>query len=341
MAAKWQQWMPFHIDRFKASSAVRAMHPTARAGYLYLLTCQWQSDDCSISSDPLNLAEMSELEDELWAQHGPRILRNFEVMANGRLRNGVCHREWTEAKRIFEANYCSPEHLHQVRSAAGRKGNDLRWGHIAKDSKCDVSPSQTSRKTSPTGTYTETSTSTSTGTKTEEQKQVQVQKQKRSAKAKPVAEPTEHTLFRQDFDRFFQHKNQAPAPWDAKEATVLSRWMKANPTISRAQWQTILNNRARSPCAYAAPLSKWIGSALAFLNGTADDWGKPTEGGHHGPPALNRAAQRTNGNIAAAIAAAEAITDHGTPGHPGRSPTSGREPTDAGTPLLGTRSSRG
>ena len=49
MPAKWQQWMPFRIDAFKGSPAVQAMHPSARSGYLYLLTYAWQTDDCTIS----------------------------------------------------------------------------------------------------------------------------------------------------------------------------------------------------------------------------------------------------------------------------------------------------
>jgi hypothetical protein len=116
MPAKWQQWMPFQIDRFKASPSVRAMHPAARIGYLYLLACQWQSADCSIPSDPLTLAEMSELGDELWAAHGPRILRKFEpVNGDGTLRNAVCYGEWLEAKRIFDARRVAADRTNQLR----------------------------------------------------------------------------------------------------------------------------------------------------------------------------------------------------------------------------------
>src|ERR1700678_549405 len=103
MPAKWQQWMPFRIDAFKGSPAVQAMHPCARIGYLYLLARAWQTDDCTVSSDALQLAEDSGLGDELWALHSPRILRKFEaVNGNGRLRNQVCFEEWSEAKRIYE-----------------------------------------------------------------------------------------------------------------------------------------------------------------------------------------------------------------------------------------------
>src|SRR6185312_2028456 len=109
MPAKWQQWMPFHIDRFKGSSSVQAMHPSARCGYLYLLTAAWQSDDCSIPTDPMELSELSALGDELWSQFGPRILRKFIPGAEGRLTNGVLRKEWEEAKRVFEARQASAE----------------------------------------------------------------------------------------------------------------------------------------------------------------------------------------------------------------------------------------
>lgn len=99
-------------------------------------------------------------------------------------------------------------------------------------------------------------------------------------KDKPsVDEPSLLTLFREDFDRYYQHKNNAPGPWDAKEATRLKRWMQANPTITREQFRVILNNRARSPVGHAKPLSVWIGVAVGWLNGPADDWGKAIANG--------------------------------------------------------------
>ena len=119
--------MPFHIDRFMGSPAVQAMHPCARIGYIYLLACAWQTENCTISNDPLELAENSGLGDELWSLHGPRILRKFEPVEDGRLRNTVCFDEWSEAKRIFEKNHLPPEEVREKRSAAGRKGNAVRW----------------------------------------------------------------------------------------------------------------------------------------------------------------------------------------------------------------------
>jgi 5-methylcytosine-specific restriction endonuclease McrA len=132
LAARWQQWMPFHIDRFKGSPAVQAMHPAARMGYLYLLSCQWQSDECSLPSDPIDLAEMSGLGDELWLQYSMRILRKFDVLPNGRLRNDALFEEWEKAQHI-----CDPE---KRRAAAvtkwgdaegDKRGRDLRSQRLA------------------------------------------------------------------------------------------------------------------------------------------------------------------------------------------------------------------
>lgn len=115
--AKWQQWMPFRIGAFKSSPAVQAMHSSARSGYLYLLACCWQTEDCTIPSDPILLAEMSGMGDELWALHGPRILRKFhEVDGTDRLRNDVCHQEWLDAKAVFDRRRASAERTNSARS---------------------------------------------------------------------------------------------------------------------------------------------------------------------------------------------------------------------------------
>jgi hypothetical protein len=160
MASKWQQWMPLKIDAFRASPAVQAMHPAARAGYIYLLLSAWQTDDCTVSADPLDLAETSGLGDELWALYGARIIRKFDEVEGGKLRNAVLFVEWQEAREIFEKNHLTPEELHEKRSSAGRKGNEVRWRKIAKSSQMRGNESQNDCKTSPTVTGTETVTST-------------------------------------------------------------------------------------------------------------------------------------------------------------------------------------
>ena len=116
MAAKWQQWMPFHIDRFKGSPAVQAMPHESKMAYWYLLSAAWQTDDCTLSSDPLDLAEKSGLGDERWAILGPRILRKFDILENGRLRNPASFEQWQEAKRIHEARQDAAKKTTEIRS---------------------------------------------------------------------------------------------------------------------------------------------------------------------------------------------------------------------------------
>ena len=115
MAKKWQKWMPFHIDRFRGSPNVQVMHPAARMGFLYLLASAWQTDDCTVSADPIDLATESGLGDELWATYGPRIMRKFEVI-EGRARNKVLFGEWSEAKRVFDARSQAANRVNSERS---------------------------------------------------------------------------------------------------------------------------------------------------------------------------------------------------------------------------------
>jgi hypothetical protein len=165
MPAKWQQWMPFKIDAFRASAAVAAMHPAARIGFVYLLTAQWQSEDSTISADPLDLAEESGIGDELWALHGPRILRKFAPVDGqpGRLRNDVCYEEWLEAKRIFEEGQAHREEVSRKRAEAGRIGNAKRWGSQTEGFATNQ-PSQPNPNEIANDRLTGTGTGTGTGT---------------------------------------------------------------------------------------------------------------------------------------------------------------------------------
>ena len=130
MAERWQQWMPFHIDRFRGSPNVQAMHPAARCGFLYLLSSAWQTADCSISADPLDLATESGLGDELWAIHGPRILRMFHDNGNGRLVNDVLTGEWNLAYRKFLANQERAKNTNDKRRANAERTSDVRQDNV-------------------------------------------------------------------------------------------------------------------------------------------------------------------------------------------------------------------
>jgi hypothetical protein len=107
------------------------------------------------------------------------------------------------------------------------------------------------------------------------EEKLETKKQKPTAKVKPL--PDERFGdFRNDFETAYKFINKIPAPWDATEATRLSRWLKKNPTITREQWQSILKNRkASAGVNHKAELSQWLKYALSWLDGQADKWGNP------------------------------------------------------------------
>lgn len=127
MPAVWQKWMPLHIDKLWSSPEVQRMHGWAFKGYMSLITAQWQSDDCTITSSVENLAVISRLSDEQWAEHSPAILRKFPVEGDG-LRNGTCYEQWMEAKARYEEGQLAYEQLKAARSVAGKYGAQVREG---------------------------------------------------------------------------------------------------------------------------------------------------------------------------------------------------------------------
>jgi uncharacterized protein YdaU (DUF1376 family) len=95
--------MPLYIDQFWSSPSVARMTPAGKMGYFALLCAQWQSEDCSLSGDPHELAIASRLSDEEWEKSAAAILRKFHSIEGGRLRNPACHAKWEEAKKVYDA----------------------------------------------------------------------------------------------------------------------------------------------------------------------------------------------------------------------------------------------
>lgn len=267
MAERWQQWMPFHIDKFRGSPEVQAMHPAGRMGYLYLLASAWQTDDCTISADPMDLATESGLGDEFWALYGPRILRKFDAVDGGRLRNTVVFEEWSETKRVWEEKQMTPEERSELaikRRAAGIAGNEKRWSMHRKMKQVATTESQNiATCDEPDGKViaNDRLTGTGTGTTTKPQKQ----KHSRPPKADRVVDPR-HAEFREAFRAYFLYKNTGveQEPWDAQEAAQLSRFLAKNPNFTTEQWKRLLKNRAGSRVAHGENLSSWVGRALTW-----------------------------------------------------------------------------
>jgi hypothetical protein len=106
-------------------------------------------------------------------------------------------------------------------------------------------------------------------------------KTKAPAKVKPLPDPR-GAEFKTAFWDAFKLANNVPPAWDAKEATNLSRFLKANPTITAEQWRHILFNRSQSPINQKASLSVWVARALSWIDAPADEWGKPLDANKRG-----------------------------------------------------------
>lgn len=239
LAEKWQKWMPFHIDRFRGSQEVQAMNPAGRMGYLYLLASAWQTDDCTISSDPVDLATESGLGDELWAIHGPRILRNF-VRVGDRLRNLVIYEEWLEAKRVFDKR----------RSGAVRT-NSSRSAHAVRTQ---------SERRADTYTYT--------GTYTE--------KKQKTSRVKRESDPR-HVDFKAAIMAYAVFKGVTLA-WDGSEAKALALLLASAPDLDLTAFRACLNNRARSPATPHGERPRlWLPHILRYQQGPLNEFGKVGE----------------------------------------------------------------
>jgi hypothetical protein len=281
--AKWQRWMPMEIDALKASPAVQAMHPCARSGYVWLLLDAWQTEDCTIPSDPIDLADKSGLGDDLWAIHGLRILRKFDrVDGSDRLRNLPQYERWTAAKAAYEGR----------RQGANRM-NEQRWlplvndtvsetvtdtvideKHTMTDSVIDHLPSfpphPLSNPLKPTGTLRE--------------REVQKQKPSRSEGAKKVDE--RHQACKAVIKAYWETYNpELEVPWDGSEGKALGMFLSANSKITDVGVRKLLEQRARSEVNHSERPSKWIRNLISFARGPIDRYGKPLSlgGGTNAP----------------------------------------------------------
>ena len=237
------------------------MEPVARYGYLELLLTQWQSGDCSISADPLDLADASGLGDVLWENLSARIVRNFEILPSGRLRNAVCFEEWQEAKNIFEEN-------RQARSEAGKRGANARWGHviaIAKPSIPMAIAKENHGKKCLTGTVTETET-----------------KEQKPSRRKPASDGMKHSTdprhmaCKEAIFTYYREKNSGVDPdWNGREGAALGMLLGANPKLTADGMKRLLDHRRDSEVNHSDRPGLWIPNVKSFLNGPIDRFGKP------------------------------------------------------------------
>jgi len=129
VAERWQQWMPFHIDRWRGSVHVQAMRPAARIGYLYLLASAWQSDGCSLCDDDEGLRIQAGLDDAEWKMNSATILRRFTKNEDGRLVNVVLLSEWKRAEEKFKTNQARAETTNRKRATNAGRAPHEREAH--------------------------------------------------------------------------------------------------------------------------------------------------------------------------------------------------------------------
>ena len=293
MAAKWQQWMPFHIDKFRGSPAVQAMHPTARSGYLYLLSAQWQSEDGIIPADA-DLPALSGLGDELWAKYKDRILKCFVIGPDGEMVNQKCRQEWEEAKRVFNA-----------RKKAANRTNKDRW-YNGDRSVTDRGPNRSAN--------TITATATGTVTTTEKRKQKPSSAARKRTKKKMASPPTKtemeklrHTQFKAAIFEYWKSKNPGiDCPWQQMEGMQLEMWLKSSPNTTLPQFTAMLRNRYRSDVVHSERPSLWIRHITNYAHGPLNQYGK-LKGNGNGTNG-NRHHSKTSGNFDEARQAIEFLS---------------------------------
>lgn len=84
------------------------------------------------------------------------------------------------------------------------------------------------------------------------------------------------TPFRDEIARYWELTNpNVPMPWDGSEAKRLNEWLKACPTLTLANLQTMLDNRSRSDIVQSHRPRTWIQSLTDYANGPVDRYGKP------------------------------------------------------------------
>jgi uncharacterized protein YdaU (DUF1376 family) len=266
MSAKTDIWMPLYIGDYLADTA----HLDAResGAYLLLLMHEWRMG-------PLPVGDENRL------CVAARLVSHSDGLA-------TLKRLLSEFFTVVDNHYIQPrlerersrtENLRKRASAGASATNKKRWGNstpvgVAQVS-LNLSQEESLSVSQEESLNHRTSQSQSQSPKKQEQKQTPLP-QGKPAVTKNV--DPRFSLFRDDFESHFQRLNSIMPPWDGKEASNLSRFLKANPTVSQDQWRLILRNRRGSPVNLSAPLSRWIGNAIAWLNHPADEFGKPLKG---------------------------------------------------------------
>ena len=115
-----------------------------------------------------------------------------------------------------------------------------------------------------------------------------------------------HTPFRAATQEYWDSENpDIGMPWDGSEGKALSLLLKANPHLDLEAFKVLLRNRHQSEVSHAERPRKWLDRVTDYACGPLDRYGKPKEASNG--TTVNRAQQRTNGNLAALAAATASL----------------------------------
>jgi hypothetical protein len=277
------------------------MHPSARSGYVWLLLDAWQTDDCTIPSDPIDLADKSGLGDELWAAHGIRILRKFEqVNGSDRLRNLPQYERWQAAKAVYEKRQESANRTNELRSPSIRRS--------VTDTITSQSPSIPNLPLEPPLTETERGT-----------ERIKAKKQKPSRSEDVKAPDIRHTSCKDEIFAYYRSKNNGEDPdWNGREGKALGILLSGNPKLTAIGMRKLLESRFDSDVNHSERPSIWLNYIANYRNGPIDRYGKPkiSNGGNHAAVPSGK----TAGNLAVLAESLNRGKHQGTPSEDGLFP---------------------
>lgn len=84
--------------------------------------------------------------------------------------------------------------------------------------------------------------------------------------------------FLEALETYYEQSAKMAMTWDGSEGKHFSEFLAANPLLTLADFETILNHRARSEVTHSERPRKWLPNATSFLNGPLDRFNKPPGG---------------------------------------------------------------
>lgn len=90
--------------------------------------------------------------------------------------------------------------------------------------------------------------------------------------------------FREALRKYYEQSAKMAMTWGGSEGKHFSEFLAANPLLTFADFETILDHRARSAVTHSERPRKWLPNATSYLNGPLDRYNKPLGGSINGKP---------------------------------------------------------